>query len=206
MVAVTALGAVLVGGLLWTEHRRHALRPAAKIAASAGFILVALLGGALDTGYGRWVLAALALSAVGDAALLSHSNRAFLAGLGAFLFGHVAYSVGFAVRGLAGVPLAAALAVLVVPAVAVIRWLLPAVPPALRGPVAGYATVITVMVGTAIATAIEDPGTWIAVAALAFYLSDLAVARDRFVSPGLHNKLWGLPLYYAAQYVFAWTV
>ena len=40
-------------------------------------------------------------------------------------------------------------------------------------------------------------------AAVAFLLSDLSVARDRFVRPGLCNHLWGLPLYYAAQLAFA---
>ncbi len=43
-------------------------------------------------------------------------------------------------------------------------------------------------------------------AAVMFYFSDLAVARDRFVEPGPVNRLWGLPLYYAAQFVFAATV
>ena len=38
-----------------------------------------------------------------------------------------------------------------------------------------------------------------------FYLSDLAVARDRFVSPGFANALWGLPLYYVAQLLFAYS-
>ena len=40
-------------------------------------------------------------------------------------------------------------------------------------------------------------------AAVAFYLSDVSVARDRFVAPGFGNRIWGLPLYYAAQLLFA---
>lgn len=39
-----------------------------------------------------------------------------------------------------------------------------------------------------------------------FWCSDLAVARDRFIAPGFVNRLWGLPLYYAAQVAFAWSV
>jgi len=39
--------------------------------------------------------------------------------------------------------------------------------------------------------------------ALMFLVSDLAVARDRFVAQGFINRLWGLPLYYAAQLVLA---
>lgn len=41
------------------------------------------------------------------------------------------------------------------------------------------------------------------VAPLAFFVSDLAVARDRFVEPGFVNRFVGLPLYYGAQIVFA---
>jgi hypothetical protein len=34
-------------------------------------------------------------------------------------------------------------------------------------------------------------------------VSDLFVARDRFVQPGFVNRLLGLPLYYAAQAMLA---
>ena len=40
-------------------------------------------------------------------------------------------------------------------------------------------------------------------AAVAFYVSDVSVARDRFVAPGFGNRIWGLPLYYGAQLLFA---
>jgi hypothetical protein len=36
--------------------------------------------------------------------------------------------------------------------------------------------------------------------------SDVAVARDRFVAPSVGNRLWGLPLYFVAQLLLAWTV
>jgi hypothetical protein len=42
--------------------------------------------------------------------------------------------------------------------------------------------------------------------AVMFYASDLSVARDRFVKRGFLNRVWGLPLYYAAQLVLASTV
>jgi hypothetical protein len=37
------------------------------------------------------------------------------------------------------------------------------------------------------------------------YLSDLSVARDRFVKPAFVNRLWGLPLYYASTVLIAWS-
>jgi uncharacterized membrane protein YhhN len=42
--------------------------------------------------------------------------------------------------------------------------------------------------------------------ALLFVASDLAVARDRFVRPGLANRAVGLPLYDAAQVLLALAV
>jgi hypothetical protein len=39
-----------------------------------------------------------------------------------------------------------------------------------------------------------------------FYLSDLAVARQRFVHASFVNRAFGLPLYYAAQILIGLTV
>ena len=46
-------------------------------------------------------------------------------------------------------------------------------------------------------------GLQLVIAAVMFAVSDIFVARDRFVSPSVVNRLWGLPLYYAAQLIFA---
>jgi hypothetical protein len=40
----------------------------------------------------------------------------------------------------------------------------------------------------------------------AFYLSDLFVARQRFVAPAFANRLYGLPLYYLGQFLLAFSV
>ncbi len=206
MLMITALGVISVAALVWSEWRGNRLRLAAKPAASAAFIAVALLAGAVDTGYGRWVLVGLALSAVGDVALLWHSSRLFLLGLGSFLLGHAAYVAAFVTRGVDGGAAIAGLVVLAGPAFLVIRWLWPHVPSKMRPPVAAYAAVISLMVAMAIGTIVLEQDGRIIVAAVMFYFSDLAVARDRFVEPGRINKLWGLPLYYAAQFFFAATV
>jgi len=42
--------------------------------------------------------------------------------------------------------------------------------------------------------------------ALLFLLSDLAVARDRFVAPVFINRVWGLPMYFCGQLLFAFSV
>jgi uncharacterized membrane protein YhhN len=46
-------------------------------------------------------------------------------------------------------------------------------------------------------------GPQLLIGAVMFAVSDIFVARDRFVSPSVANRLWGLPLYYAAQLIFA---
>ena len=204
--ALSIVGAAFVIALVWAERRGSRLRLVAKPAASLCFIGVALASGALDSGYGTWVLVALTLSAVGDIALLGHSTPAFLGGLTSFLLGHLAYLVAFAVRGAEAGATAVAVVLAVAPAVLVVRWLWPHIPRDMRGPVGAYAAVISMMVAFAVGTVAWDADLRILLAAVAFYCSDLAVARDRFVAPGFSNRLWGLPLYYAAQFVFAWTV
>ena len=72
----------------------------AKAAASLGFIATAVHAGAAATPHGVAILVGLVLSWFGDVFLLSKAKPWFLAGLLAFLLGHVAYAVSFTLRGL----------------------------------------------------------------------------------------------------------
>jgi len=74
----------------------------------------------------------------------------------------------------------------------------------MKAPVYGYMAVISAMLVSAAGAAPSDPAIF-AGAAL-FYVSDLCVARERFVTPGFANGALGLPLYFAAQLVLAGTV
>ncbi len=205
VLAIVTLAALLA--LIEAERRSSPVgRALSKLTASTAFVATAVVAGALDSRYGTWVLVALVLSWVGDACLLSKARAWFLGGLVSFLLGHVAFAVAFVVRGIDLVALPVALALMMIPAAIVGRLLLPRVEAGMRGPVVAYMIVITAMVALAAATVVVWGHAWILVAAVAFYLSDLAVARDRFVAPGLSNRLWGLPLYYGAQVVFALTV
>ena len=73
----------------------------------------------------------------------------------------------------------------------------------MKAPVLAYMGVITAMVAAAWGAAARDLSAWLVVAAVAFFLSDLSVARDRFVKKEFANRAWGVPLYYAAQVLFA---
>jgi uncharacterized membrane protein YhhN len=207
MFAWATLTAICVLGLLVAERREsRAGALLTKPLASLGFLGVALSGGALDSAYGTAVLCALALSWVGDVLLISPRKAPFLGGLAAFLGGHVAYCVAFGLTGPSPLAATLAAAALLVPGLLIARWLLPHVDADMRTPVIAYMVVITVMVALAVGT-VAGGGTWlIAVGAVAFYASDISVAIDRFVKRAFVNRLWGLPLYYAAQLLLAWSV
>jgi uncharacterized membrane protein YhhN len=178
----------------------------AKPLAAAGFVGAAWANDALTTPYGIWIFVGLVLSALGDVLLIpKDSSRAFLAGLASFLLGHVAYTLAFAVRGLDLVTVAVAMAAVLGLGLAVLRRLLVHVPGNMRGPVLAYVVVISAMLVCAAGTVGRAGMPAIFVGAFAFYLSDLAVARQRFVRRSFVNKAWGLPLYFGAQLILAWT-
>lgn len=198
------LTAVFVAGLVYAERVDHApARAATKTLASVAFCAAGAVALPSSSSFGRLMLAGLLLSAVGDVLLLSEKKAPFLAGMGAFAAAHAAYVAAFAARGVAPFAVEGAL-LLAVPAIAlVLGWLLPKAPSDMRGPVIGYAVVISAMVAAAVGTVARHGGASIVIGALMFYASDLSVARDRFVAPGFVNRAWGLPLYYAAQLVLA---
>lgn len=177
----------------------------AKPAASAGFILAAIGHGAAATGYGQAILVGLGLSMVGDVLLMWRDKGPFRAGILAFLAGHVAYVVAFSGRGIDGAAAAGVAVACGVAALIVLRWLLPHVERDMRAPVLAYVAVISVMLVCAVSTHARIPSAPIVLGAVGFYLSDLFVARERFVVSSFANRLLGLPLYYAAQHVLAWT-
>ena len=155
-------------------------RTFAKTAAIGLLAVLAIIEG------GPWLLAAgLALSALGDAFLAQEGERPFLAGLASFLAAHLAYIALFATASagfglIAGEPWRLALLVLVAGAALILlRWLMPAVGPALRLPVAAYvAAILAMMVAAA---TVRDPV--IVIGAALFVTSDAILAIERFLLP-----------------------
>jgi len=176
----------------------------AKPLASTGFIAAAVSRGAMDTPHGQAMLVAFALSWLGDVLLIGKTKTAFLLGLVAFLAGHLGFVAAFVIRGTHPTVTAMAFGGLMLPAVGVLRWLWPHVPSNLRGPVVAYVVVISTMVAASVSLVGVD--VLIVIGAVAFYLSDICVARHRFVQPEFLNKLVGLPLYYVAQLILAATI
>lgn len=203
-IVVTLIALALL--LLAEARGNRALKWLAKPLASTGFVATALAAGATGTTYGCWVLVALVLSWWGDVLLIPRARTAFVLGLASFLFGHLAFAGGFLARGVSVGWLILTIAVLLPPALYVLRWLGPYVPDKLRLPVRAYVTVISCMVACAVGTFAHAGGAGLLVGAIMFFVSDLAVARERFVKNTFLNKAWGLPLYYVGQLLLAASV
>ena len=205
MVLAGAL--ITAGGLGWlllSERAGASTRVLAKPLASSGFLVAAVAAGALDSTFGRWMLAGLVLSTLGDLFLLGKNELAFLAGLGSFLVAHFVFGMAFLVRGV-GPPGFLAVIPLALFAWLVLRWLSPHLSDRMRVPVVAYAVAISLMGVLAIATA-ADAWDWrIPAGPLLFIASDVAVARENFVSPGSSTGCGGFPLYYGGQLLLAWS-
>lgn len=177
-----------------------------KVAASTAFVLLALSLHATDSPYGQTMLAALALSWIGDVCLLSERSALFLSGLAFFLLAHVAFSVAFAAGALHVFAGVAGLVLMSIIGALTLRWLWPHLGTAYKAAVSAYVLAIVAMCSLAVARGAASGAWLVGVGALAFAASDISVARDRFVAPGFTNRAWGLPVYYSAQLLLAWSI
>ncbi len=187
-----------------------------KMLAASAYVVFAVHAGATDSAYGRLVLVALSLSWVGDLLLVGGGGRVFLAGLVSFLLVHATYAAAFLVRGVALVPALFGAAGMLAVGWSVLSWLhREDLPREYQAPVAVYVVGIGVMVALAMGTAWPDlamGGEWaltgraLVLGAGLFAVSDILVARQRFVQEQGWNRLVGLPLYFAAQLLLASTV
>jgi len=202
---LVVVGLLAVIGLLsaeWAESRTGIA--ITKMTASTCFVLMALASGALASTYGRILLAGLLLCWIGDALLLSSgTSKTFEFGIGAFLLGHLAYVAAFFDLGLDSSGLFVGGVFMGTLALAATRWLRPHLPGDFRLAVLGYLVVISFMVATSIGVVAAGGPFIVAIGAIGFAVSDLSVARERFIAPGFINSAWGLPLYFGSQFLLA---
>jgi len=207
-IVIMVAGGLLLLGLLLAE-KKDSLKGKlmTKPLASVGFILLVVVQAHPVPGYYYWLLAGLVFCLGGDVFLALPQKPMFLVGLISFLLGHLLYVGGF----LSLVPISAwfqvSTLVVVLVSTAVFVWLKPHLGTML-GPVIVYIGVISLMLIGALAVfnsaSVAYRGRWlILTGALLFYLSDLFVARNRFVRKEYVNRLIGLPLYYTGQYLLA---
>lgn len=195
--------------LLLIAERRENQRAIAlvKPLVSTGFLAAGFLALAEPGLYATAIFAGLVLSWWGDVLLIPRDRPAvFRLGILAFLLGHVAYSAAFLARGVDWTATLASGVLLAVLAAVLLRWLAAHTPDDMRLPVAAYVVVISTMLALAVGTWAAHGAPLIVVGAAMFYLSDLSVATDRFVRRTFFNRLWGLPCYYVAQLILAFTI
>ena len=178
----------------------------ANTTAIAAVGALAIEAGALDSVYGRWVLGALALSMAGDLLLIPDSSRSFRLGLLSFLGAHLVYGAAFLERGVdPAVAVWAGLAMLALGGLA-LRWLWPGLGGVFRVAVPVYVVAIGAMAALAAGATAESGSALPLVGATLFCVSDVFVARQRFVQSGFSNAVWGLPLYFGGQCLLAASV
>ncbi|NNU15928.1 lysoplasmalogenase [Parvularcula sp. ZS-1/3] len=197
-------------GLVWAEYRgKRREQWLFKPMAAAFFIIQAGMIGPFGEPYGRFIFAGLILSALGDLLLLPRDKSlALKAGMLAFGLAHVAYICGFIWFPIYDLsPLTVVGAVITFALVTgVWLWAHFRFPGEHELSVMLYAPVIGTMVASAFHVADRALPIWIVAAALMFAVSDLFVARDRFVVREPRNNLIITPLYFGAQCLFALSI
>lgn len=181
-----------------------------KTILSCLFIIAALVQSRPIPIYFYLLLLGLIFCLGGDVFLALPQDRMFLAGLVSFLLGHVLYAVCFfyvadvSQWSWIGAPVGLLVSGLV------FGWLRPHLG-AMLLPVFAYIIVITVMVVGAWTVFGDSQLRYagrllVLIGAVSFYLSDLFVARDRFLKSAFSNRLIGLPMYYCGQFLLAFSV
>ena len=216
ILAVVIAMWALVSAQVFFEYRHHQKESegkygphigVTKTAGSLLFVAAGLLSGVHAQVGGWFFLTALSLSVIGDVFLVSPQRRYFLMGLGAFLLAHMAYCGAFIVQEKEVQEKELLLAAVSAPLVfgagfGVARWLWPYVDDKMKKPVVLYIATICTMVALSFGVMFNG-GAHFTIAAVLFMISDITVARHRFVKTEFKNRLYGLPLYYGAQILFA---
>ncbi len=208
MFTTVFLASIMIGAatsLLYAiRFEDRELEIISKTAASFVFVILGIVRWSAGDIVGGWLVAGLILCAVGDFCLLW--DRSFDIGLLSFLLGHLAYGAGFgAALAVRQWPLMVLIPLLVAGGAAS-SWLWPHLGKR-RTPVTAYVVAITFMLWGGLSTSISAALPWTAAAgAFLFYLSDLAVARQRFIHQSFINRGLGLPSYYLGQFLIAMTV
>ena len=210
-ILIIVLAIILLAGLLVFEKNGNQKgKLPTKTILSGLFIFTALVQVHSIPGYYYVLLLGLIFCLGGDVFLALPQDRAFLMGLVSFLLGHVFYVICFFyVADISQWTWIGCLVGLLVSGL-VFLWLRPHLGSMLI-PVIAYVIVITVMVIGAWTvlgdTKLNYAGRLLVfIGAVSFYLSDLFVARDRFLKSEFSNRLIGLPMYYCGQFLFAFSV
>jgi uncharacterized membrane protein YhhN len=128
----------------------------------------------------------------------------FQAGAVSFLVAHLLFIGAWAWTGPNWRRVAGTLCVVLLASAGIGRWLIPSVPRSDVPLVVAYMSVISLMV--AMAGGVRGPLRNLTLfGAVLFYVSDIAVARGQYVTPGVVNSWVCYPLYYTACLLLAYS-
>jgi len=211
IIILLVLAMVLLTCLLFFEKRenRKGILPT-KTVLSLLFIVTAISQIHLMQPYTLFIIIGLLFCLGGDVFLALPQDRMFLFGLISFLVGHVCYVIGFVwIAGPSKMTLLGVMVTMVLGGLIYI-WLKPHLG-SMKKPVIAYILVISFMfIGAwSVLGMPQQPlmaRLLIFLGAACFYISDIFVARDRFLKNAFINRLLGLPLYYLAQFMIAFSI
>jgi uncharacterized membrane protein YhhN len=210
-VFIIILSIPLLFGVLYYEKKKNRISLlTTKSVLSLLFVITAFLQLHPVPEYYHYLLIGLIFCLMGDVCLALPLKKAFMGGLVAFLVGHVFYIFSFlSLTSIFDWISKGAFIIFGVSAF-VFFWLRPDLRSMLI-PVLIYILVITVMASGAWTvfwkSSLQISGrALVLVGSFCFYFSDLFVARNKFIKEEYRNRLFGLPLYYAGQFMLAFSV
>jgi uncharacterized membrane protein YhhN len=210
-VFIIILGIILLPGLLYYEKKKDRMPLLIiKSILSLLFVITALLQPHPVPPYYHYLFVGLIFCLIGDVCLALPQKKAFRGGLVAFFVGHVFYIFSFLSLTQISDWISTGVLIIFVMSAFIFFWLRPHLKSMLI-PVLLYILVITVMASGAWAvfrnSSFQMSGrTLILVGSLCFYVSDVFVARNKFIKEEYTNRLLGLPLYYTGQFLLAFSI
>ena len=211
LMAIYSLSTLLMVALLVAKKYSSAIGEwLTKPALSLLFILVAVLQMEGWSNFNAFMLAGFICCFLGDVFLIQAGKIMFLAGLVSFLIGHLLYIAAFTQYASMTIWLVLPGIVILLADFAVYTWLKDYIHD-MAGSIVSYLIVISVMVFAASTVAVNGnfgmTGRALLLGgAVSFFVSDLFVVRERFVSKSFTNHALGLPLYYVGQFALAISI
>ena len=197
---IGAVAAVIVSGALAIGGIERGVPSLTRIFKPLATILLLVIVGWPHSSFAKLVVAGIVLSLVGDVALLSDSEPAFMVGLLGFLAAHVLYIIAnLSVAVWSPIPIVVGVAILTSTMI-LLRYVRPSALP-LRIATIVYGAAISAMVISAWATIGGRLGwaPFAAGGALLFYVSDSSLALDRFYKKIPHVAYLALGVYWLGQ-------
>ncbi len=200
------LFAALESLALWKTWPRleYIAKPGVMISLFLWLLTTVGLGGA-----SLWFGLGIVLSLAGDVLLMISLDRFFTFGLVAFLLAHIAYIIGFNIPlpefSLWGIVFAVMVSL---GGARIIRRILGAIAAKgqtrMRMPIIVYSTVISIMLLSAMIKLMDltwdaNAALWVSGGAFIFYISDIILAWNKFVSPIQHGRIYNIAAYHLAQ-------